>query len=42
MFEDLEHEFFSGLYVEDFLGVLTFGDGVTIIRMLAAVLNLLQ
>jgi hypothetical protein len=40
--EDLERRPFSELYVEDFLGVLTSGDGGRIMGMMAALLHLLQ
>jgi hypothetical protein len=38
--EDLERKSFSGLYVEDFLGDLTSGDGGRIMEMMAALLHL--
>jgi hypothetical protein len=40
--EKVECESFSGLYMEDFLGVLTFGDSGGIMGMMAALLHLLQ
>jgi hypothetical protein len=40
--EEVDREFFSGLSVEDFLGVLTAGDGGRTVGKMAALLHLLQ